>query len=189
MLTSYRVNRVAGRRVALTAALLAGMALPATAEIMASYETGGRDVFSVRVPDNWVVSAGGFEARQAPEGIGAVPRVLGLRPENDPRIWVGFLSPDGVATIAQAEAYIQSLDLRLVEDPKLGAAEQTVIGGRSARTYSGTGTREGRPVNFTIALIDMPGARTVIGVIVGENGARGLYRDDITALVRSFRPM
>ncbi|MCT8161378.1 hypothetical protein [Pseudoruegeria sp. SHC-113] len=189
MLTSYRVSCEAARRAVLAAAVFAGMALPAAADILASYETGGRDLFSVRVPDNWVVSAGGFEARQAPEGIGAVPRVLGLRPEEDPRIWVGFVSPDGVATIAEAEAYIQSLDLRLVEDPQVGAPERVVIGGRSARTYTGTGTREGRPVNFTIALIDMPGARTVIGVIVGENGARGLYRDEITALVRSFRPM
>ncbi|SLN37558.1 hypothetical protein PSA7680_01816 [Pseudoruegeria aquimaris] len=189
MLKPNRESRGAGVRSLLCAAVLALGAVPATAEIMASYETGGRDIFSLRVPDNWVVSAGGFEARQAPEEVTRVPRVLGLRPEADRRVWVGFVSPDGVSTTAQAEAYIRSLDLRLVEDPRLGPPRQTTIGGRSTRTYTGTGSRDGRPVSFTIALIDMPGPRMVIGLIVGEEGARGLYRDEINALVRSFRPM
>ncbi|MEP2783959.1 MAG: hypothetical protein ABJO67_19255 [Pseudoruegeria sp.] len=159
----------------------------AQADVTATYEAGGSDLFEVAIPDNWIVSVGGFRDLDASAvDKGTVPRVMGIYPESDRRVWVGLTSPDGVSTFSQAKDYILQLDKRLVENPVLEGPKSTTIGGRSARTITGTGIRNGNAVNFTILAIDLPGNRVAIGVVVGENGARGLYRDDLTNLIRSF---
>ena len=61
------------------------------------------------------------------------------------------------------------------------------VGGRAAEVIQGTGQRDGRGVNFTVALIDLPNDRiaVAIGVIAGEEGRA--FRDDINAVLNSFR--
>lgn len=164
------------------------MAGPSVAEVTATYDGGSRNLFEIAVPDHWVLATGGFEnyATQDAEKP-AVPRVLGMRPENDNRVWVGFLSPDGVSNVAQAARYIRNLDRRLVESPQIEEQRTTTIGGRSSTYFNGTGTRNGKPVNFTVGVIDLPSNRVAIFVIAGENGARSLYRDELNHVVRSFR--
>ncbi len=176
-------------RVACASVLSLGfMTAPSLAEVTATYDGGGRDLFNIAVPDHWVLATGGFEnyASEASEKP-AVPRVLGMRPENDNRLWVGFLSPDGVSNVAQAGSYIRNLDKRLVESPQIEEKRTTSIGGRSATYFHGEGQRNGKPVDFTVGVIDLPSNRVAIFVIAGEHGARSLYRDELNDIVRSFR--
>lgn len=178
-----------GRALALAGAsslLAAGMSL---AEVSVIYETGGRNLFSVQAPDDWIVTTGGFvnQFDRESEARRDVPRVLGIAPEVDPRVWVGLFSPDGVATFDDAVAYIQSLDKTLVDDPVVATTTDRKIAGRKARNYTGSGTRDGRHVDFTLVLVDMPGNRVVIGVVLDENGARAPYVDQLNSIFQSFK--
>ncbi|MXU65436.1 hypothetical protein [Oceanomicrobium pacificus] len=182
--TGARV-RAGGLAAGLVLAALAG---PALAGVAVTYETGGRNVFSVEVPDNWVAAVGGTRAA-APDGSGMtdVPRVLGLTPETDPRVWVGFYVPPGVPNLVAAREFLKSLDGYLVEDPQVSPRSTTRVGGRPAEMFRGTGTREGKPVTFTIATVQMSGNRVVVAAFIGEEGARGIYTDELNSIVRSFR--
>lgn len=166
--------------------LTAGVSL---AEVTVTYETGGRNLFSVQAPDDWIVTTGGFvnQFDRETKARRDVPRVLGIAPEIDPRVWVGLFSPDGVATFEDAVTYIKSLDRTLVDDPVVAQTTDRQIGGRKARNYTGSGTRDGRHVDFTLVLIDMPGNRMVIGVVLDENGARAPYVDQLNSIFQSFK--
>ncbi len=159
----------------------------AAAGVTAIYGIDGARLFSIEAPDSWVLTTG-REARTAGDPSSQpFPRVLGMHPEDDPRLWIGFFSPDNVADIPAAERYIRDLDGFLVEDPFIEFERDTMIEGRPAKFYRGGGRREGRPADFSVGLIQLPGKRVVIGVFVGENGAREEYAADIDGLVASFR--
>lgn len=151
------------------------------ADVRAIYETGGKTLFSIAVPDGWVVTTGGSGAD------GAAPRILGMNPEGDLSLWAGFLSPAEPKNLEEAEAYVKDLGRSLVTESEVDRVNDGKFGTLPARFYIGRGTREGAPVDFGVAIAALPGPRAVIGVIVGEYGAREVYSDEIAAIFGSLQ--
>lgn len=161
---------------------LAGLAFaPALAGMQAIYESDGKPLFSVTVPDNWIAVAGEDVGPDSP------PRVMGLHPEDDYSLWIGFLSPRDAKTLDEAEVYLKGLGSNLVQNATVTRSKDTVWGGMPARLYHGQGTREGAPVDFSVGLVSLPGGRQLIGVFVGEFGARDIYQDQIQAISASIQ--
>ncbi len=153
----------------------------ASADVRAIYETSGKTLFSIAVPDGWVVATGRSDAD------GAAPRILGMNPEGDLSLWVGFLSPAEPKNLEEAEAYVKDLGRSLVTEGKVDRVNDGKLGTLPARFYIGRGTRKAAPVDFAVAIAALPGPRAVIGVIVGEFGAREVYGDEIAAIIGSFQ--
>ncbi|GMG83989.1 hypothetical protein LNKW23_32030 [Paralimibaculum aggregatum] len=176
------------RRLA-RAGMLAALMLAAAgvqsvrAEVRAIYETGGRALFSIAVPDGWVVATGSGSEEDG------VPRILGITPEGDFSLWIGFLSPEEPRDINEAEAYVRDLGTKLVDDSRVERVADGELGVLPARLYLGQGTRAGAPIDIGVAIAALPGPRAVIGVIVGENGAREVYDLDIAAILGSLVPV
>jgi hypothetical protein len=154
-----------------------------------SYAEGGRTLFSVDAPDFWSVRTGGPRDLALPEGgeTRPVPRVLALQPTTDDGVWMGFLSPPGVATLGAARAYLRDAARFLAFDPDVGETTQRRIGGMPAEVFSGTGRRDGRALRFSVALIDLPGDRIAIVAAVLEAGSDPGFIDEINAVFASFR--
>ncbi|WP_171122152.1 MULTISPECIES: hypothetical protein [unclassified Ruegeria] len=170
------------------AALLLGGA-PAVADTPITYTDQGRALFSFAVPDFWAVRTGGPREIEDTE-LGdprAVARVIGVRPVTDDGAWMGFVSPAGVASINGGLRYLQDIDKFLVKDPDVSETVTTQIGGLPARVIRGTGTREGRGVNFTATVIDLPRDRVAVIIAVLRDGADPAYVDDLNAVFASFR--
>lgn len=170
-------------RLFLTAAGLA-LALaawqPAAAEIRVMYDAAGKDLFSIAVPDNWAVTTGvSDEGEQR-------PRVLGLTPEGDLSLWIGFFSPVEAQSVEDAENYVKGLGPRIVQDATVERQKDGTLGDLPARLYSGKGTRDGAPVDFSVGIVSLPGGRQVIGIFVGEYGAREVYKADIDIIAKSL---
>lgn len=153
----------------------------ASADVRAIYETGGKTLFSIAVPDGWVVATGGSDADDV------APRILGMNPEGDLSLWVGFLSPAEPKNLEEAEAYVKDLGKRLVTEGRVDRVNDGKLGTLPARFYVGRGTRESAPVDFAVAIAALPGPRAVIGVFVGEYGARDIYGDEIAAIIGSLQ--
>ena len=170
-------------RLFLTAAALA-MAFaawnPAAAEVRVTYDAAGKDLFSVAVPDNWVVTAGASEEGEER------PRILGMHPEGDLSLWIGFLSPVEAKTIADAEDYVRGLGPRIVQNATVERQKDGTLGGLPALLYTGKGTREGAPVDFSVGIVSLPGGRQVISIFLGEYSARQVYQADIDAIAKSL---
>ncbi len=163
--------------------------VPAVADTPITYTDQGRALFSFAVPDFWAVRTGGPREIEDTE-LGdprAVARVIGVRPVTDDSAWMGFVSPAGVASIDGGLRYLQDVDKFLVNDPDVSETVSTRIGGLPARVIRGTGTREGRGVNFTATVIDLPRDRVAVVIAVLRDGADQAYVDDLNAVFASFR--
>ncbi len=114
---------------------------------------------------------------------------MGMRPVTDDNVWMGFVSPAGVASIDGGLRYLEDIDRFLVKDPTVSETTTTRIGGLPARVIRGTGSREGRGVNFTVSVIDLPKGRVAIAVAILRDGADPAYVDDLNAVFASFRSL
>ncbi len=182
---------LSGSTVAACAALWLGALAPASADSPVTYTDTGRALFSFSVPDFWAVRTGGPREIEDTElgDLRAVARVMAIRPVTDDNVWMGFVSPAGVTSIEGGLQYLEDIDKFLVEDPSISSTSDTRIGGLPARVIRGTGTRDGRGINFTATVIDLPNGRVAVVVAILRNGADPAYVDDLNAVFASFRAL
>ncbi|SLN45326.1 hypothetical protein TRL7639_02447 [Falsiruegeria litorea R37] len=170
---------------------VAGLVLPsaALAEMPVTYIEDNRALFYVSAPDFWQVRAGGARAITPPGSDEArlINRVIGFEPVAEQGVWVGFMSPNGVSTFAEAQEYLRNIGQSVVDNPTVDSSKPATIGGRRAQKFAGHGRRDGRAVNFTAVLIDLPGSRVAISLSVIEAGADPALIDDVNAIYASFR--
>ncbi|MFY2824754.1 hypothetical protein [Ruegeria sp. MALMAid1280] len=182
---------LSGSTLAACAALWLGAVAPASADTPVTYTDAGRALFSFAVPDFWVVRTGGPREIEDTE-LGdsrAVARVMGLRPVTDDNVWMGFVSPAGVASIEGGLRYLEDIDKFLVKEPTVASTTDTRIGGLPARVIRGTGTRDGRGINFTATVIDLPRDRVAVIVAILRDGADRAYVDVLNDVFASFRAL
>ena len=162
-------------------AMLFGAWQPAAAQVRVTYDAAGKELFSVVAPDNWVVTTGAGEGAEEDR-----PRVLGMHPEGDYSMWIGFFSPAETRSIDDAEEYVKGLGPRIVQNATVERQKDGSLGGLPARLYTGKGTRAGAPVDFSIGVVSLPGGRQAIAIFVGEYGAREVYKADIDIIAKSL---
>ncbi len=164
---------------------------PVQADTPVTYTDEGRALFRFEVPDFWTLRTGGpREIEDTNLGDArAVSRVMGIRPVTDDNVWMGFVSPSRVSSIQGGLSYLEDIDKFLVKDPTVTSTSNTRIGGRPAHVIRGTGNRDGRGVNFTATVIDLPRDRVAIGVAILRDGADPSYVDALNAVFASFRSL
>ena len=82
---------------------------------------------------------------------------------------------------------VRELGPQLVHDAEITARETRRIGGRQAQSLSGHGRRNGKAVQFTAVLIDLPGPRVAFSVTILESGFDPALLEGINAVYASFR--
>ncbi|MEM9196777.1 MAG: hypothetical protein AAGD12_02895 [Pseudomonadota bacterium] len=177
-------------RLGLTGLAVAGffaIAAPAQADVRVIFDGGFGELFSVAMPDGWVVTSGirpGTDP-DAPD----LPRVIGMTPEDDLSVWLGWLSPPGISDLDAAIAYVEGVSAEIVQSPVVELSEDITVDGRPGHLYAGTGIRQEAPIEFGVAVIDMPGDVVVVGLFIGEFGAREVYQAEIDYVTSSFKVM
>lgn len=174
-------------KVAAAASVL--LAAPLQADMPVTYMDGGTALFHLSAPDFWNVRAGGPRQLTAPgeETQREVARVIGLEPTSEPHIWMGFVSPPGVSTFAEAADYLREIGPHLVQNAQASETRSLSIGGRPAQSVSGTGRRNGRSVSFSAVTIDLPHGRMAVAVTVLEAGVNPDLVADVNRIFASFR--
>ncbi len=161
----------------------------AGAQTPVSYGEGGRALFTVEVPDFWSVRTGGPReiARSEGDAPQLIPRVLALEPTVDGDVWMGLMSPPAVTDLAGARAYLGQLGDFLAFEAEVTAPVMRRIAGRPAEVFAGTGRRDGRELQFTVAAIELPGGRVAIVAAVLEAGADPAFASVLNGVFASFR--
>lgn len=183
-------NRLRERMAPAMAAIVASViSSTAMAEMPLTYVEDNRALFHISAPDFWQVRAGGARAITPPGSDEArlINRVIGLQPVAEQGVWVGFMSPNGVSTFAEAQEYLRNIGKSIVDDPQIDSSKPATIGGLRAQKFAGHGRRDGRAVNFTAVFIDLPGPRVAISLSVIEAGADPALLGDVNAIYASFR--
>jgi hypothetical protein len=165
------------------------LAFPARADVPITYTEAGRALFHFDAPDFWTMRTGGARLLSAPDTKDerGVSRLIGLSPTTDPKVWVGFVSPQGISTFKEGIAYLSDIGPSLVKDPVTTVRAERRVNGLPAATFSGTGTRKGKTVNYTAILIDLPGGRIAVSVVVMEPGIAASTLDAVNAMLDSVR--
>lgn len=161
----------------------------ANADMPLTYKDEGRALFRISAPDFWTVRTGGQRSVSPPELDEArlINRVIGLQPVTEDGVWVGFISPHGVRSYADALDYLRDIGPFLVKDATLDSQTRVRIGGLPAARLVGSGRRDRKSVNYTALVIDLPGDRVAISVVIMEGGVDPGYVADINAIFASFR--
>jgi hypothetical protein len=161
----------------------------AAADVPLTYTSGNAAVFTLDVPDFWEVRTGGIHELTAPEtGITrSVPRVMSISPQVEPGVWIGFTVPDGVATIDQGVAYLRELGQFLSLDIEMSVPERRSIGGLQAIRSDGLGIRDGKKVQLTLALVDLPNNRIVAVAVLTEVGIDASWYPAINDVLQTLR--
>ncbi|SFM12324.1 hypothetical protein [Shimia aestuarii] len=172
-------------------ALIAGF-MPvsaAVADTPVHYRDGSETIFSVDVPDFWTVRVGGSRTLTPPgeDASRDVERVIGLEPESDSGVWVGFVVPEGLRTLDEAADYARSLAPQIAKDTEVTEFESRRIAGYPARVYRGTGRRNGTTVHFTVSLIDLPNGSVIFSMTALHPGYRADALEDVNAIYNSIR--
>ncbi|MGR3679567.1 MAG: hypothetical protein ACU0AZ_16455 [Paracoccaceae bacterium] len=161
----------------------------ALADMPVTYQDQGRSLFRFDVPDFWVVRTGGQHSVTPPDSDEArlINRVIGMQPSTDDGVWMGFLSPNGVRTYDDAIEYLRDIGPFVVKDAQATSQKTMRIGGLPAASFAGTGRRDGKAVNFNAVLIDLPGNRVAIALVVQEAGSDPAFTNEINQVFASFR--
>lgn len=180
------------RKIVVAGGLAASVVLasgPVLADMPITYKDDGRALFQVSAPDFWTVRAGGNRALTAPDLDEArlINRVIGFTPVAKDGIWVGFISPHGVKTYEGALEYLRGVGPFLVKDAEVQDQTRITIAGLPAGRLTGTGTRDGKAVNFTAVVIDLPNDRVAISVVVMEAGVNPELVSDVNTIFESFQ--
>lgn len=181
-----RPTRIIGLLGAVFVSAMLALAQPAGAAsgLVVTYVTRGEPVFVFTAPDDWTVETG-VEATDE----GAMPRIVSLLPPDQTEpLWVGIWSPVRVGTIAEARAYLADLNLDLFEMPQIDREAERRVGGKAAYIVEGHGLREGRRMNFAIALVQLSPERLALAALIGTEAARAAHADALAAVVDSIRP-
>ena len=159
------------------------------ADARASYIENGQTLFSFNVPDFWDLRSGGRRTLALPgtDDKRDIPQVLSLRPTVDPTVWMAFYSPDGVRTVSEGKDYLREIGKFLTSEPEVTENRTGRVAGRTAQIIKGTGRRDGKNIQFTIAIIDLPGPRVAIGAAVAEAGTAQAFYDELNSVYDSFR--
>lgn len=182
----FRLSRIV---VVLAVLHLSLAATAATAQTPITYSQQGKALFTVNVPDFWTARVGGPRVLTPPgeDAERPVARVIGLTPEGAESVWVGFSVPKTLRTLEDGAAFVRELGPQLVHDAEITARETRRIGGRQAQSLSGHGRRNGKAVQFTAVLIDLPGPRVAFSVTILESGFDPALLEGINAVYASFR--
>ena len=161
----------------------------AGAQTPVSYSEGGRALFTVEVPDFWSVRTGGPReiARPERDTFRSIPRVLALEPTVDGDVWMGLMSPPAVTDLAGARAYLDQVGDFMALEAEVTAPVTRRIAGRPAEVFAGTGRRDGRALQFTVAAIELPNERVAIVAAVLEAGADPAFARVLNGVFASFR--
>ncbi|PSL21657.1 hypothetical protein [Shimia abyssi] len=170
-------------------ALAVATANVALADTPVTYMDGSDAVFNMAIPDFWTARVGGPRVLSAPgeDAPRGVDRVIGLEPESNSGVWVGFVSPRGLSTLDEATEYARSLAPQIAKEAEVTEFEERRIAGYPARVYRGNGRRDGRTVYFTVSLIDLPNGRVVFSLTAFEAGYDPAAIEDINAIYNSIR--
>ncbi len=153
------------------------------------YSDAGQNIFEVTVPDFWTLRAGGQRdiAPSSDDAFRPIARVFGLTPESDSGVWVGLMSPPHLRTLEDAKDYARSLSGQLAKTTEITSTENRKVAGYPAFVVEGNGRRDGRAVNFTAAVLELPRNRVVLGLTVLERGYDPNALTDVNAILQSIQ--
>ena len=166
--------------------LLAGGA--AQAQVSINYSSQGSHYFTMTVADSWRVNVGSeVDPSQVPEGERPMARLITAMPGDGTPLWFGMWVPEDVKKIQEAKEYMDSLGLELLTEVNTKERTFDTLNGMEVFYVSGTGEKEGEPMDFHAAFVQLTKENVAIAIYIGPHETTITHGDELVQMVHSLQ--
>lgn len=162
----------------------------AQAQVSITYSSGGQQYFSINIPDNWRVNVGSeTPPSQESEGRKEPARLVSAMPGNGVPLWLGLWVPEHLDKIDNAEEFMDSLGLHLLEDVIVTDRKFDTLKSMGIYYVSGTGKKEGEPMDFRAAFLQLSLENVVIAIYIGPRETTINFGQELKQMIDSIQPV
>ena len=162
----------------------------AHAQVSINYSSQGTHHFTMTVADSWRVNVGSEEdASQLPEGERPMARLITAMPGDGTPLWFGMWVPPNVQKIKEAKEYMDSLGLELLTEVKTRERKFDTLNDMEVFYVSGTGEKEGEPMDFHAAFVQLSEQTVAIAIYIGPHETTISHGDELVQMVHSLQPV
>lgn len=161
----------------------------AQAQVSITYSSQGNQYFTMAIPDSWRVTVG-FEIDPAlmPEGERPMARLITAMPGDGTPLWFGMWVPADVKNFKEAKKYMDSLGLELLSDVVTRERKFDTLNGMEVYYAKGTGKREGEPMDFHGAFVQLSKENVAIAIYIGPHETTITHGDELARMFHSLQP-
>jgi hypothetical protein len=102
-------------------------------------------------------------------------------------MWSGLWSPTTIGRLDELEDYLALLAPQLLSDVRVTFRDERLINGRESRIVSGTGTKDGRDLDFALVAIQVAGDRVAMAAFIGQPEIYDRYDGELIGIMNSIR--
>jgi hypothetical protein len=162
----------------------------AEAQVSINYSSQGTHHFTMTIADSWRVNVGSEEdASQLPEGEKPMARLITAMPGDGTPLWFGMWVPPNVQKIKEAKEYMDSLGLDLLTEVNTKERTLETLNGIEIYHVSGTGEKEGEPMDFHAAFVQLSEETVAIAIYIGPHETTISHGDELVQMVHSLQPV
>ena len=168
--------------------LLAGRT--ADAQVSITYSSWGKHFFTMTIADNWRVNVGAeADTEQVQEGERPMARLITAMPGDGTPLWFGMWVPPQVKSIKEAKNYMDSLGIDLLSNVVITKRTFDTLNGMDVYYVGGTGDKEGEPMDFRAAFVQLSQESVAIALYIGPHETTISHGDELVQMVHSVQPV
>ena len=162
----------------------------AHAQVSITYSSRGEQHFTMTIPDDWQVNVGSeVDPSRMPEDEKEPPRLISAMPNNGVPLWFGLWVPEDLEKIEDAEEFMASLGLDLLDDVVTTDRKFDALNSMEVYYVSGTGIKEGEAMDFRAAFIQLLQESVVIAIYIGPGETTRSHGEELSQMIHSLQPV
>jgi hypothetical protein len=162
----------------------------AQGQVSLTYSAMGIQYFTMTVPDDWRVNVGSETSPSEKSDDRKQPnRLISAMPNSEVPLWFGIWVPEHLENIDGAEEYMVSLGLDLLSDVVTTGRKSETLNDMDVYYVSGTGKKEGEPMDFRAAFLQLPQDRVVIAIYIGPRESTKNHGEELVQMIHSLQPV
>jgi hypothetical protein len=104
-------------------------------------------------------------------------------------LWFGLWVPEHLEKIEDAEEFMASLGLHLLDDVIVTDRKFDALHSMGVYRVSGTGKKEGEPMDFRAAFLQLSPENVVIAIYIGPRETTINYGQELKQIIDSLQPI
>ena len=183
-------RRMLKKSVSLVVLILLFLAGTTQAQVAITYSSGGKEYFSITIPDDWRVNVGSEkDLSQNPENKIGPARLISAMPQSGVPLWFAMWVPDDLDSIEGAREYVASLGLDLLDNVSIGELAHDTFNSMKVQYVSGTGAKESEIMDFRAGFFQLSPERVAIAIYIGPHETTINHGEELAGMIQSLQSL
>ena len=159
-------------------------------QVSITYSARGKQYFTMTIADDWRVNVGSeVDLSPLPEDKEESARLISAMPNDGFPLWFGIWVPRHLERIKEAKEYMASLGLDLLDDVVNTESKFDTLNSMEVYYVSGTGKKEGEPMDFRAAFVQILQENVVIAIYIGPRETTRSQGEELVRMIHSLQPV